>query len=896
VTTTPEFLSGRCQDIYAGSGEAIDWIGETRKNAQRLDRDADGLIEKLRRTRNLCRRLGAAANRPLSMGVFGMSQAGKSYLISTLARDQDGQLKTILDGQELDFIGHINPPGGGKEATGLVTRFTRQANETPKGYPVELTLFTEADVIKVLGNSFFNDFDRERVRFETDPDSIRDHLAALEKMRQPNPTGGLDADDLVDIMDYFDKRFAQSMQALKGDYWPTAIDLAPHLSGPERGKLLSILWGGIDRLTEVYVELRDALATLSNAQTVYAPLDALVISTGDGYAWSADSILNVDVLDRLGGDKADPLTVLPAGNGEIKPATGIARSLLAMLTAEMRFALANQPVAELLETVDLLDFPGYRGRLSIADLDEVKQEVKRDDADPVAQLLLRGKVAYLFERYTDDQEMNVLIMCTRCDTQIEITTLAPVLSTWVHSTQGETPEDRGERKPGLVWVITQLDRRLEPKPGQSETQQRQEWSNMIHITLLERFAQCPWLPNWTNDQPFDNVFMVRKPGFLRSVFETEGDSREQSFLPGQEERLDALRGIFIENDNVKRHVQDAGSAWDAVVKANDGGMERLAHYLGQVGLRETKLKRIDQQIARIRDDVVEHRLGPYFHADGAGETEKKKKIAEDVANALQDAADSFGELITALQPSSEQLRQLYLRADAHVDSDETDDNDAAAEKRPKRAGLVRLPTKRTETKEAAKPVVSRRAWMFAKAIMSVWIKQLKELPDSTDMLHHLNLSSQTLQLLTDELVTASDRSRIEEGLISALQPLEEKRAAVRVRIVDQQVLLARTVVDDFVDYLGFQALPLEERPPSPLDSRKIFEPPEPIAASDLPQLPDDEIPYSGMYILDWIEAFRHVVVGNAGHSAGREITPEQNQRLGEILQAIRGSASNAASA
>lgn len=109
MTTTPEFLSGRCRDIYAGSGEAIDWIGETRKNAQRLDRDGDGLIEKLRRTRNLCRRLGAAANRPLSMGVFGMSQAGKSYLISTLARDQNGQLKTILDGQELDFIGHQSP-------------------------------------------------------------------------------------------------------------------------------------------------------------------------------------------------------------------------------------------------------------------------------------------------------------------------------------------------------------------------------------------------------------------------------------------------------------------------------------------------------------------------------------------------------------------------------------------------------------------------------------------------------------------------------------------------------------------------------------------------------------------------------------------------------------------
>jgi len=33
-----------------------------------------------------------------------------------------------------------------------------------------------------------------------------------------------------------------------------------------------------------------------------------------------------------------------------------------------------------------------------------------------------------------------------------------------------------------------------------------------------------------------------------------------------------------------------------------------------------------------------------------------------------------------------------------------------------------------------------------------------------------------------------------------------------------------------------------------------------------------------------------MAIDNAGHSAGREITPDQNQRLGEVLKMIGGDA------
>ena len=45
----------------------------------------------------------------------------------------------------------------------------------------------------------------------------------------------------------------------------------------------------------------------------------------------------------------------------------------------------------------------------------------------LSQLLLRGKVAYLFERYTDSQEMNGLVVCTSASKQSDVTSVGPVL-------------------------------------------------------------------------------------------------------------------------------------------------------------------------------------------------------------------------------------------------------------------------------------------------------------------------------------------------------------------------------------------------------------------------------------------------------------------------------------
>jgi hypothetical protein len=877
-----KLLSSQCDSIYKGAGSALDWIARVRTNSQRLDREADGLNEMLRRSRNLCRRLGAAAQRPFSAGVFGMSQAGKSYLISTLARSANGCLETLLDGQRIDFIGHLNPPGGGKEATGLVTRFTRKPSAAPSGHPVELMLFSEADVVKILGNSFFNDFDRERITFDTDPDHLKSLLERITPYRTDEPTGGLTADDLVDIIDYFERRFEKSFAPLRADYWPQVIDLAPCLSPEHRAELLSVLWGQIPDLTQAYLTLRNSLQQISYAPTVFVPLTALVTGVGESLAWRPDSIINVDVLDRLGKDSAETIGVRPYQENKPLSEVPIARSILAALTAEIKFVLADNPIIDLLEEIDLLDFPGYRGRLEISDLNEVRKQLKRDDADPVGQLLLRAKVSYLFERYTEDQEMNVLLMCTRCDSQIEVTSLAPALSTWVHRTQGESPSLRGLRPPGLVWVITQLDRRLEPKPGQTVAQQQQEWANMIHITLLERFAQCDWLNAWSETKPFDNLFLVRKPGMLRSAFRVDAEGREIDFISNEEcERLERQGTYFVTNDAVSRHVRDPVGAWNAVLGIDDGGMTRLAEFLQSVCLLTTKWQRIGEQVSRVRQEIGENRLLPYFQSEGADEVEKKRVNAEKLYRAIIESPDGFGELLYKLQLDGEQLRRLYLA----IENENNDVTEEADKSISTRKSLINLPLKK-ETDSFPKKVVNGRAEHFAKAVISAWIRDIRGLPDNADLLNYLALDPKVVRIMSDELVTGIDRKKVEHNLVTALRPLENMRGTTRMGVVDQQVMVVRQILGDFIDFLGMATTPVGQRPESPMGECKILEPPPIIPIGQFPDLPDEELSFSGAYIMDWLEAFKALSIGNAGHSAGREISPEQNLRLGEILAMI----------
>ena len=93
-----------------------------------------------------------------------------------------------------DFLTEINLPGD-RESTGLVTRFTAHKSAVEADHPVELRLLSETDVVKILANSFYSDFDPNNMTFKLpDEAAIREALngGAGERRRRPSRAPGRD--------------------------------------------------------------------------------------------------------------------------------------------------------------------------------------------------------------------------------------------------------------------------------------------------------------------------------------------------------------------------------------------------------------------------------------------------------------------------------------------------------------------------------------------------------------------------------------------------------------------------------------------------------------------------------------------------------------------------------
>ncbi|MNO31321.1 putative bacterial virulence factor [compost metagenome] len=885
---SPQHLARDWAAIHAGAGDAINWISEVRRSAPRLDNEADDLILSLRRIRNSATSLGAASERPMTVGFFGLSQAGKSYLISTLAAGTNGMLETDLGGQRLDFLTHVNPPGSGKEATGLVTRFSRTAKPGPDDFPLELKLFAEVELAKVLANAYFNDFDTEKVQYRINETAVLQLLKELGKRRQERVVPGMSEDDVVSLWDYLHSSFPGSLAVLNGYYWPVAVELAPYLRVEDRVRLFAIFWGELAELSAAYLEFARALASLGNPDRVYAPAEALVRPTAQGGLSQADSIMNVDMLERLGTPTDLRIKVRPWRDGVLHAEVELSLAQLATLTAEMVFPLAEPTSEPLFEEVDLLDFPGYRGRLNIESLDDVRRALGRDKASPVAQLILRGKVAYLFERYTDSQEMNVLVVCTPSNKQSDVTSVGPVLSRWIDKTQGATPQERARRKNGLLWAITMFDIRIANDLDTGEDLLRIGWGSggMMKMTMLERFGQYAWLQEWAAGNAFDNTFLVRKPR-MKVAFLDLKDGQEVGINGALDEHLKLMRQTFSEDQTVRQHVRDAGVAWDAMLALNDGGIGRISAYLRLVALRETKLVRIREQM----DDVLhqlETRLGRWYQAEGAGELEKKRGIAKQISEAIWPRRALLGELLQRMQLADDKLRGLYLRAGEEDPGVPAAEGVGSAVKLGADLGgddgfdlfdEPQVPAAPADTVVRSSGSDSR----FAQAVLREWIGHLRHIPEDVRLMTYLGLAKPAIEALVDEIITGATRLNLQQRLLQAIVRTEQV-GSKREQLVSRQVLTAKMILADFIGWLGFIDMELEQRPQSRANpGAKLFQPPERIAAGQLPKLLPQPLEHTRGYVGDWLVALATIATDNAGHSAGREITPQQNESLGRII-------------
>lgn len=886
LTSKQNELITKWDAIYQGSAQALKWIDDVRGSAPRIDDDADRLNIKLYQARNLARSLKHVASTPMTVGFFGLSQAGKSYLISALAADKQGELETHAGADNtLNFMKHFNPTGSGKEATGLVTRFTCQSqpSEDPN-YPLQLRLFREIEIAMILANAWFKEFDQERVEYKITEEVIEQALSPYKHLETRTPVPGVTAEDVVAFDDYMQATSKNSVEKLEAHYWPRLVKIAPYLSIAQRAEVFSVVWGQQAELKETYIQLSTALHQLGLAEVVYAPISALVQHNGKELE-QINSIMDVETLRFLLTPRDMPLQVRPQHKGQLANPVSTLTAQLAALTSEMVFPLASEPQDEVVKKVDLLDFPGYRTREQLVDIADAAEA--GSDTSPVARLLLRGKVAYLFERYTISQEMSALVMCTSSFKQSEVVTVGPVLTEWISNTQGATPEERKGRC-GLIWALTMMDGFIDGALNlESEAHLKSHCGNMMKLTMMERFGNLNWMKEWSPDQAFNNTFLVRKPRYNAVFMQQDEHKNELGVAANAVTRVDLLKTEFLNTSAVNDHIAQPEQAWDAMMGLNDGGITRFSSSFTSIANIDFKLERLEELWQKKSSSLIDS-MQHWFQEDGDAALAQQRLKAQKVLQSLNPNRSNIGELMHYMKVPDALLRNLYLTGIYEVESVDGQESSPADAFLGDDTGFDFGFEDDAEDAASAAPVEANSIdHRFAKAVYTAWMGHLRALPERTQLLKSLFRKPEAVTQLVDEIITASYRFNMQDKLTQAL--LDDKKVGNRrEQTVDQHVLTLQMILQDFVAWFGNLNLPVAQRA-TRLNNKPggVFDFYALQGPVDLPQLPKEAKAQGDRYLFDWFSAFKELTEANAGSKEGNQITLEQNNALGTVLATFK---------
>ena len=870
MTNEDQQLAETCRTGIDWVGKAVSWVGD---NREMVRGECDGIVADLHKQRRQLAKLERAARRKMCVGVFGPSQSGKSYLISALARSGNDLLADFGD-RKPDFVSEINPEGG-KESTGLVTRFTLTRPEsTPAGFPVRLRLLSETDIVRIIGNSYYEDFLHKG---KIEPEPVRALLAELGTAT--GRPSAVSADDAADLQEYFLNNYGHlaRMEMLQTNYWPQATKLAAALPAADRARLFAPIWNGAERFTQLFRELQAALEKIGFAGEVYCPIDALIPRE--------KSIIDVATLAGLGAAGSDTIEVQTADGRR----AALPRPVVAALTAEITIVMVNKP-DDFFDHTDLLDFPGYRSRKRHSDIDQALA-----DDSIFYELFLRGKVAYLFERYCDERELTSMVLCIGPGPQ-EVQSLPQVIDRWVRGTHGESADRRGTAAKALFFVLTKFDMEFSKKKGAADSNELR-WSQRIEASLTSFFGSCgDWVDNWAPAKPFDNLFWVRNPNVkAEAVFEYDGTG-EKALREDQREFVVELEQGFLRNPLVTRHFARPKQAWDAAMKLNDGGVGYLRDCLRPLCNPELKRRQIQGSLAELSTRIGT-RLSPYHKTDDKDAERRAKEIlAKTLAGRLAGCVQNqrFAELIRLLQVADHELYDIVFAADLAVAEQE---EDGSAHAMPAVIGVgvaaddimadlfgAEAPP---PTESAAAPQLRDEAALLAQAIEKHWIAKARNVADDIDLQRWFALAGPEFGALVHELVLGASRLQIFTAVADAIRTASRFRNITRDRLVWKQVSGAAVMINAWVDWLGFdpRRLPADQRTVSVAGrTLSVFREVAPVTG--LPPLGENQLPYDVQYYKDWIAAFVHTVARNVDFDGASTVDPEQNRRLGAVLAAF----------
>ena len=653
-------------------------------------------VEELKEYRRTLRRIANSLEENCSAAAYGESQVGKSYLMSSLLSTADSPFVITNDGKEYSFIDALNPSGGNTsqtESTGVITRFTiNNDNETMKDF-VKIKNLSVSDLLMLLVDSYYNDLklDSSKVLLH---DAINAELTKVQYLwatKSAPVQDVLTEDDVKDICDYIeDVLGSNTVNITRSDFRKIVAPKIQFVSSENWVKIFSILWNNNEELSHLFSLLVNEFKKINFETEVYVPFEAVLRDKG--------TLLKIEWLDSVCGiphvsDTDDLTTDVYNAKGELL-ATAFNKSSLSALIAELTFVLPKQIANErkFLNKIDLLDFPGARSREKFKE-----QEI----SDVLPTILRRGKVAYLFNKYSRSLRISSVLFCHHNDQKSE-PSLGDTINGWIEKNIGNTPEKRAEdlaRTNGispLFMIATKFNKELKRTSNDlpNNTEMLAEHWKRFKTVLPEIIRPATWFDNWVikggmfRSEAFQSIYMLRDFYWSMETRVFDGyDSRTKS--PETNRHIDSdypdffenLERSFLTNDFVKRHFADPKKSWDEVSSLNSDGSKAIIRDLDSISgvLDAARREKYLKELKTIRDEIIS-KLTTYYEPEDKEENNiKTRTIAGDIRLSLDlcigTKPETFGRIIDKLMIPVSDIRKIaydivVLKTEVPVDFNE----------------------------------------------------------------------------------------------------------------------------------------------------------------------------------------------------------------------------------
>jgi hypothetical protein len=531
------------------------------------------------------RKLRRAWGRKQSLGLFGPSQAGKSFLVGALLSHELGSLKVMSRGAEVDFLKEINPAKG-VESTGVVTRFSTSTSAPLRKGDFHCELLSLEGVLHAMATGFLVEC--------TSPPLDVDRVERT--LREARLQAGPPASPI----------YARAWEAVWHELTKKYQDRHPYLNELRRHPamkqgievataggwvhLYSLLWGGpgyAKDLDQLMRTLATGIEQLGYAEAVEVGL-AHVRASSD-----APSVIDASCLNALGTSRTIvPATTLDGRDVALDP------GVLAALIAEIRLPLRGVP-GTLLDKADILDFPGGRALKGINGFGPTELNTGR--LENAIEVYKRGKLTFLFEQYSLDRDITALLLCSPGPTKPEAIQLQSQVETWLGIRHGAaTPSDPKElEQPSLFLALTKFDMSLGALRSDNA---KDRWDSRVEEACIDFWSRGhgSWPLNWGGKgRAFTNLFWIRNPYA----------DQMQALEPGDPD-YEVVKQGYLASRAVATYIAAPEEKWLAVEGSDTttglpkSGVPLLSTQLRAKLAEDIKAKELGQEARAIRSELL----------------------------------------------------------------------------------------------------------------------------------------------------------------------------------------------------------------------------------------------------------------------------------------------------